>query len=179
MPEKETSDLNEQVSTLIRKSTEDFPTTSDAQNTIQNSIGELAALDHNRTQGILEKFQVNAVSRKNAKKELEILYDHKLKLVEHTLKHFGDAKKYELAKAAEQLLQEIDATHLENLNRLGIRNLKARQETLLALGDTTTSVLNAIEEKTWPKAMRDQMIESAMAEHLKFLKKVTESEETD
>lgn len=126
----------------------------------------LPALDSSR--GVLMEFKANRMGRKATLEALQEQYNSALTIYKHHLQNvvLGQNARDDVDYAAYQ--KQLDQEYLEVLAELGLRNKSVRERTLIELTDMTANRLKEVQEKDWPKALKDSVIDDLIALRQRF-----------
>lgn len=118
--------------------------------------------------GILMEFKANRMGRKATLEALQQQYNGALDIYKHHLENVvtGQNARDDVDYAAYQ--KQLDQEYLEVLAELGLRNKSVRERTLIELTDMTAKRLKEVQEKDWPKPLKDSVIDELIALRQRF-----------
>lgn len=118
--------------------------------------------------GILMEFKSNRMGRKATLEALQEQYNAGLTIYKHHLQNvvMGQNARDDVDYAAYQ--KQLDQEYLEVLAELGLRNKGVREQALIQLTDMTANRLKEVQEKDWPQALKDSVINDLIALRQRF-----------
>jgi len=118
--------------------------------------------------GVLMEFKANRMGRKATLEALQDQYNSALIIYKHHLQNvvMGQTARDDVDYAAYQ--KQLDQEYLEVLAELGLRNKSVREQTLIKLTDMTAARLKEVQEKDWPQALKDSVIDDLIALRQRF-----------
>ena len=130
------------------------------------------AHDSQDIKGVIAEYKAGKIKKKAALDAYEKISKAQLTLLEHQLGEAVKSKKAEATMIAKEFLAKLDADYQLVLQGIGVANEKARQETLLHLGNQTSRSLKEVQEADWPQFMVLETVKVITARYKKFLDQI-------
>jgi hypothetical protein len=122
--------------------------------------------------GIISKYKQQAISRKTSIELMKVWYSSQLEVTKHQLGLAVEVKKKETDAEVERLLADINKKHLHYLMELDFVNTSEKQEATLKLGNQTAEMLEKLQSRDWPAALKEQMINGVIELNKRFFEKI-------
>jgi hypothetical protein len=103
------------------------------------------------------------MERKAALRALEEQYNGQLDFLKHNIAEQVKVGKTRVSVAAEEYLKALDATHLNVLNQLGMRNAATRWNAVTELTELAVAKVKEVEGKQWPPSLIKDTIQKIFA----------------
>ena len=108
------------------------------------------------------------MGRKATLQALQEQYNSALTIYKHHLQNVVMGQNARDDTSITPRTRALDQEYLEVLAELGLRNKSVRERTLIELTDMTANRLKEVQEKDWPKALKDSVIDDLIALRQRF-----------
>jgi hypothetical protein len=109
------------------------------------------------------KLKANAKNRKAVMEALDAHYSSQLDGLQAQLSAGLRVHKTKVDQQAEEYLKTLDASHLEVLGQLGVRNAATRWQAITELTDLAVAKIKEIQEKQWPESLIDDTVSQILS----------------